>query len=435
MSCIRWLGRLCLFIALAADALADATRHRDPFIDVRAYGARGDGVSDDTRSLNEALRAAARDVGEVVVPAGTYVISEPLEIYGGTILRGAGRGATRIVSAAGGAGFSMLRVATPNRCREGSGRCDAPIGDAARGAGCVCYSGTDCASGTCGGGAVQRDLRISDLELVVRDDDVVALDAALVGESTFSNLRIRADRDDLMRSIGVLFSDGGLDSTVSGYSNVLAFSRISGLPLCAWVMDRANDQTFLRVGFGNECGTGLLIEKHVNGTKVTNCMFQSTREPRCTSGACVGGMSHGAPCAAASDCIEADLVDLGRNTTVLASYFEDSRNPHIRLGTVQPSRASQQPLVIGNSHSGRAPYIVEANAQRPVIVETTYLTGRERTTLGGNPFVLPSLAHARLDAQPDGALVHCADCRKSHPCAPGGTGALAKRLNGQWVCD
>lgn len=407
----------------------------DPFVDVRSHGARGDGTTDDTGALNQALRMAARSKGETLIPAGTYLISAPLEIYAGTIVRGTGRGATKIISDRSGAGFSMIRVATPNRCHGGRGPCDARIDHRGRGDGCPCYTDADCSSATCQGGAVQREVRISDLQLVVRKQNMVALDAAFLGESTFSNLRIKAEGDEITQGIGALFSDGGLDSTVSGYSNALAFSRISDLPICAWVMDRANDQTFLRVGFGNSCGTGLLVDKNVNGTKVTNCMFQSTREPSCVAGACIGGVSHGSPCSKASDCVEADLIDLGRNTTILANYFEDSRNPHIRLGASLPTRTSQQALVLGNSHSGAGPYLVETSAQRPVIVESTYEMGRQRTQLGGNPLVLPSLEYAMLKSEPDGVLVHCADCRSTSPCEAGGTGAVAKRLNGTWLCD
>lgn len=35
----------------------------------------------------------------------------------------------------------------------------------------------------------------------------------------------------------------------------------------------------------------------------------------------------------------------------------------------------------------------------------------------------------------NGALVYCSDCTIANPCAGGGTGAMAKRLNGVWVCN
>ncbi|BDG08514.1 glycosyl hydrolase family 28-related protein [Anaeromyxobacter paludicola] len=70
--------RLCAALAALAcapGALAapDAPPHR---FDVRRYGARGDGVSDDSGALRDALEAARRwGGGEVFFPAGTYLIA------------------------------------------------------------------------------------------------------------------------------------------------------------------------------------------------------------------------------------------------------------------------------------------------------------------------------------------------------------------------
>lgn len=36
---------------------------------------------------------------------------------------------------------------------------------------------------------------------------------------------------------------------------------------------------------------------------------------------------------------------------------------------------------------------------------------------------------------PNGTLQYCSDCTIANPCAGGGTGAFAKRLNGVWVCN
>jgi len=89
---------------------------------VKAYGAKGDGVTDDTASVNAALTAAATSGGIVYFPQGTYKISNTLTISDGvkvelapgtinasvlpvfkmgnkTTLEGSGmRGATRIVT-------------------------------------------------------------------------------------------------------------------------------------------------------------------------------------------------------------------------------------------------------------------------------------------------------------------------------------------------
>jgi hypothetical protein len=42
---------------------------------------------------------------------------------------------------------------------------------------------------------------------------------------------------------------------------------------------------------------------------------------------------------------------------------------------------------------------------------------------------------ADLGAAENGAMTYCADCTIATPCAGAGTGAIAKRLNGVWVCN
>lgn len=42
---------------------------------------------------------------------------------------------------------------------------------------------------------------------------------------------------------------------------------------------------------------------------------------------------------------------------------------------------------------------------------------------------------ANLGAPPDGTVQYCSNCTFANPCAAAGTGAIAKRLNGAWRCD
>jgi len=58
-------------------------------LDVRDFGARGDGTTDDTASFQRALDAAARDGGGVVLaPRGSYFFAGHLQVPAGVTLRG-----------------------------------------------------------------------------------------------------------------------------------------------------------------------------------------------------------------------------------------------------------------------------------------------------------------------------------------------------------
>ncbi len=53
----------------------------------------------------------------------------------------------------------------------------------------------------------------------------------------------------------------------------------------------------------------------------------------------------------------------------------------------------------------------------------------------GQKLALAATTNASLGTPANGTIVYCSDCTIANPCAGGGTGALAKRLNGVWVCN
>jgi parallel beta-helix repeat protein len=58
---------------------------KGPWVDVRAHGAIGDGVTDDTAAIQAALDAATSGAGCVLFPAGTYMINSEANTYLGEI--------------------------------------------------------------------------------------------------------------------------------------------------------------------------------------------------------------------------------------------------------------------------------------------------------------------------------------------------------------
>ena len=69
------------------------------WVDARAYGARGDGTTDDTEALRAALVAASD--GVLYLPKGTYLVTNSLNVPSNTEVRGAGPLTTIIKHGAG----------------------------------------------------------------------------------------------------------------------------------------------------------------------------------------------------------------------------------------------------------------------------------------------------------------------------------------------
>lgn len=115
---IRSLSGVTLGLVFAALPFPAFSAPPDPLtLDVRDFGAKGDGVTDDTAAIQAALEAAKRGAGpapgarsqnHVLLPGGTFLLSAPLRIPSGVRLRGAGP--TTILSAAPSFGGEALLV-------------------------------------------------------------------------------------------------------------------------------------------------------------------------------------------------------------------------------------------------------------------------------------------------------------------------------------
>jgi hypothetical protein len=83
----------------------------DLVFNVKDYGAKGDGVTDDTTAIQAAI-AAAGVAGYVYLPAGTYLLSASLQFLNEQTIRGAGRYATILIQVASTADVFIKPTAT-----------------------------------------------------------------------------------------------------------------------------------------------------------------------------------------------------------------------------------------------------------------------------------------------------------------------------------
>lgn len=83
-------------LRLTADVDARLDRIQLGWVNVRAFGAAGDGEADDTAALLAAIAALPEGGGVVYLPAGRYVVDDVLVVSSGTALVGDGQYATVI---------------------------------------------------------------------------------------------------------------------------------------------------------------------------------------------------------------------------------------------------------------------------------------------------------------------------------------------------
>jgi hypothetical protein len=73
------------------------------------------------------------------------------------------------------------------------------------------------------------------------------------------------------------------------------------------------------------------------------------------------------------------------------------------------------------------------------VMDWTTVTGTGNAVLATSPTItspqFSAVTFSSLGTPANGALIYCSNCTIANPCASGGTGAFAKRLNGVWVCN
>lgn len=80
------------------------------------------------------------------------------------------------------------------------------------------------------------------------------------------------------------------------------------------------------------------------------------------------------------------------------------------------------------------------------LVSLLYIDNADKVQLGPAGYHFPTKVNGMAELEPfiffnlgdvaaNGTITYCSNCTKTTPCAAGGTGALAKRLNGAWDCN
>ena len=88
-------GLLLVLASLAWTTPSTVRKEPNGWLNVRLFGAKGDGVADDTEAIQAAISSALEDLGGTVfLPAGTYLVTQPIALESGVSLVGASQRST-----------------------------------------------------------------------------------------------------------------------------------------------------------------------------------------------------------------------------------------------------------------------------------------------------------------------------------------------------
>lgn len=381
---IRVLAVLIAVLMTASLGASGALAHPN-IANVRDYGAVGNGTTDDTAAFQSAINAAQSLGGEVYLPPASprYVIWSALTYnvsMGPLTIRGSGKYA------------SVVR-----------------------------YTGTGTWLSAIGGNT-SIQLTLADFTLQLHGIGGIGVDMSQAVSSTVRSVRIASS---IGSANGTGINARPTNSAWAPFFNVL------------------DDVTF------DALTSGLVLDSTVgNGPNRWRILALT--------------------CLSVTDCIRigANSTQLVSGTDILGVYCDEQTGACLSLGA-----NADRTTIVGarqETAAGGSLFSINPAANRTVILGYQdhggligssalgirgFLTGQwdEGVAWSGATSTIPQRAvrdsdsgiyidfgpttFASLGTAGNGRVLYCSDCTKTTPCASGGSGALAKRLNGAWDCN
>jgi hypothetical protein len=142
------------------------------------------------------------------------------------------------------------------------------------------------------------------------------------------------------------------------------------------------------------------------------------------------------------------VPDLTQNDEITVRNRSDTTGGTISLGVLKATgqASDAEPATAGAIRLPNGAAIMSRSADKTKDIELMS-TGTDdtlsigagaaalRLATGSVLFNTPYSYTSLPPRQPNGTMAYCSDCTMTRPCAAGGTGAFAKRLNGTWICN
>jgi len=402
---------------------------------VKAYGAKGDS-SDDTAAVQSAINAAVAVGGVVYFPPGRYLVSSPLSVTGAVTIAGATADTTSANSS------QIWLAGTTGNLFQIDSRGHVLIRDLL-----LTRSQTGSSSGAAiyvqrsAGNYLER-LTIENVwtmhfAIAVDVDRTLlvnitrsyfhlggAVQAGSAGVSIQHSDNADACEGHIQNNVLVGFESGVV--TRCGSVNMVG-NKFNGTSAYAWrhiqgaqasgqltVVGNNMDTPGGRIRVETQSGAGTVI-----GVTIADNFLHTSG---LTSGAAIE--LYGAGPGMGQVVIQGNMLVLN-NTQSCFSIGGSIVNEVKLVGNMCTSMDSSTTYGVYNTQG----YPVEASSNRFINVATHYSTSFP--ILRVSDFVLP---YSQLGAFANGSYGYCSDCTVAAPCAGGGTGAIARRINGAWVC-
>jgi hypothetical protein len=388
------------------------------YFNVMSYGAVGNNVADDTIAIQNALNAAGAVTGvagynTVFFPAGSYHTTATLTVPIGVSLLGVG------VAGTAGNGASVIS------CNS------AAVPAVTLTAGGPTYWGVNISrlliQGAAGGGVLLNNVsavRIHDC-IVSSTGGVGILNTGVTGYNAF-------DHSEIAGSTEAVGFSGGSHLQIRIEDN-----QLGGTSTVATVWMHANSGFIVSQGNDYEQGAvGLLVDGDVSGAAgvvKVDSVGDYFKKQTATS---ISVNPDAFPTAAPTVAVMNDYL-LGGGVSVTGILSNPVVANLTVLGTSFTGYTGAN-IALGNMTGTAAAYYLAANQH----LNGTPITGSNPTPSGANgaPFifrklVLATVLFADLGTPANGTVYYCPDCTIASPCMGASTGAIAKYLNGVWVCN
>lgn len=273
------------------------------YVSVKSYGAKGDGVTDDTIAINNAIQVASTNRIKLFIPKGTYCISSPLLLREGTDIEGVALSTSNIDGNA-----SKIKWIGAEYSNEDDNSCDM-------------MSYYDYKSNT-----VTQRLSVKNIFFEGSQKARVAVNISHINHSIFDNIFI----------LNIKYAGVYADSAMAGhFSTYSVFNQLSNISVwCSKVNDEYVCQYGIRIINGTNSNTFIncRVSGVIDGVSIADNVGVDSTQENCNSNVFIGGGSEGCNNGINLDSTKNSFLGYRIESTTYSIYFSESSIRNVFVG-------------------------------------------------------------------------------------------------------